>query len=200
VRPIITLDGEHEVNEVFFVDVRVPVDNRVGEENAGWTIAKYLLTHERTGIAGVGASVEALRRLKEIMHIERKGGRPLADDPLFAARVATVEIDLKAMKTTNLRVVSAAAAGGAPGPESSMLKVKGVLIRQEINDLTRRALGPYAIPFVSEALDEGWNEAPIGPDYANPVAMDYFNNRKMSIYGGSNEIQKNIIAKAILGL
>ena len=200
VRPIITLDGEHEVNEVFFEDVRVPVDNRVGEENKGWTYAKYLLTHERTGIAGVGFSAEALRHLKEIMQRQRKGGRPLADDPLFAARVAEVEIDLAAMKTTNLRVVAAAAAGGAPGPESSMLKVKGVLIRQALNDLTRRALGPYAIPFVSEALDEGCNQEPIGPAYANPVTMEYFNNRKMSIYGGSNEIQKNIISKAILGL
>ena len=196
-RPIILLDGTPEVNEVFFTDVRVPVDNRVGEENQGWTVAKYLLTHERTNIAGVGASRAALDRLKRIARSERAGGRPLIENPHFAARLARVEIDLMAMATTNLRIVSQAAAGQAPGVESSMLKVKGTVIRQEINDLTRRAVGPYAMPFVSEAL-EGAN-APIGPDYAAPVARQYFNNRKLSIFGGSNEIQRNIIAKVKLG-
>jgi alkylation response protein AidB-like acyl-CoA dehydrogenase len=197
VRPIVLLDGEQEVNEVFFDNVQVPVENLVGEENQGWTYAKYLLTHERTGIAGVGFSTTALDDLKRVARVQLKNGRPLAEDPYFAARMARVEIDLEAMKTTNLRIIAAAAMGSAPGVESSMLKIKGTVIRQEINDLTRRALGPYALPFVSEALDAGHNEEAIGPDYANPVANQYFNNRKLSIFGGSNEIQKNIIAKSL---
>ncbi len=200
IRPIYLLDGEPEVNEVFFEDVRVPVENLVGEENMGWTYAKFLLTHERTNIAGVGFSNAALTNLKHIARDQMDGGKPLAENPLFAARMAQVEIDLMAMATTNLRVIAAAAAGQAPGPESSMLKIKGTIIRQEINDLTRRAVGPYAIPFVSEALDSGYNGEPIGPQYAAPAATQYFNNRKLSIFGGSNEIQRNIISKAILEL
>jgi alkylation response protein AidB-like acyl-CoA dehydrogenase len=200
VRPITTLDGEHEVNEVFFTDVKVPVENLVGEENKGWTCAKYLLTYERTNIAGVGFSVAALERLKAIAGRVRKNGRPLADDPLFAARLARVEIDLENMKTTNLRVIAAAAGGGVPGAESSMLKIRGTEIRQELTSLTRRALGPYALPFVEEAPGDGAGGEPVGPAEASFAAAQYFNNRKLSIFGGSNEIQKNIIAKMILGL
>lgn len=198
VRPIITLDGEHEVNEVFLDNVRVPAENLVGEENKGWTCAKYLLTYERTGIAGVAFAKQGLDHLKQVARDQKKNGRPLAEDPLFAARMAQVEIDLMAMETFNLRVVSAAATGGAPGIESSMLKIKGTVIRQEITDLLRRAIGPYALPFVPEAFDDGYNESPIGPDYAMPLARQYFNMRKLSIYGGSNEIQRNIIAKQML--
>ncbi len=135
VRPIITLDGEHEVNEVFFTDVRVPAENLVGEEDKGWTCAKYLLTYERTNIAGVGFSVAALEQLKAIAAKQTKNGRPLADDPAFAARMARVEIDLENMKTTNLRVIAAVAGGGVPGAESSMLKIRGTEIRQEISSL-----------------------------------------------------------------
>ncbi len=200
VRPIILLDGEHEVNEVFFDNVKVPVENLVGEENKGWTYAKYLLTHERTGTANIGNSSAALARLKTIANEQKKGGKPLSDDPYFAARMARVEMDLNALKTTNLRILALADAGAAPGPESSMLKVKGTIIRLEINDLARRALGPYALPFSSEAMEEGYNEEPIGPQYANPIAAKYFNNRKMSIYAGSNEIQRGIISKTKLGL
>lgn len=200
VRPIITLDGEHEVNEVFFEDVRVPVENLVGEENKGWTYAKYLLTYERTGIAGVAFAKNGLAHLKQVAARQMKGGKPLARDPLFAMKIAQVEIDLMAMETFNLRMVSTAQQGGIPGVESSLLKIKGTEIRQEITDLLRRALGPYAAPFVPEALDEGFNEPPIGPEDANPVASQYFNMRKVSIYGGSNEIQKNIVAKMMLGL
>ncbi|WP_165191750.1 acyl-CoA dehydrogenase family protein [Caulobacter soli] len=200
VRPIITLDGEHEVNEVFFTDVRVPVGNLVGEENQGWTYAKYLLTYERTNIAGVGFSDAALARLKWIAERQVRNGRPLVEDPLFAARLARVEIDLENMKTTNLRVLAAVAGGGVPGAESSMLKIKGTEIRQEITSLTRRALGAYAQPLTPEELDAGSNAEPIGPSYAAGVAADYFNNRKLSIFGGSNEVQKNIVAKTILGL
>ena len=200
VRPIITLEGEHEVNEVFFTDVRVPAENLVGEENKGWTCAKYLLTYERTNIAGVGFSVAALERLKAIAAKQKANGRPLAEDPAFAARLARVEIELENMKTTNLRVIAAVAGGGVPGAESSMLKIRGTQIRQEISALTRRAMGPYAQPFIAEALQEGYEGAPIGPREASPAAAQYFNNRKLSIFGGSNEIQRNIISKMILGL
>ncbi|ETX29599.1 acyl-CoA dehydrogenase family protein [Roseivivax isoporae] len=200
VRPIVLIDGEAEVNEVFFDNVRVPVENLVGEENKGWTYAKYLLTHERTNIAGVGFSQAVLANLKRIAGLEMQDGRPLIENALFAAKVAQVEIDLMAMATTNLRVVAAAAAGQAPGAESSMLKIKGTVIRQELNHLTRRAVGPYALPFVSEALEDGSNAEPAGPDYAMPAVQSYFNNRKLSIYGGSNEVQRQIISKAILEL
>ncbi len=201
VRPIILLDGDHEVNEVFFTDVRVPAENLVGEENKGWTYAKYLLTYERAGLAGVGGSMAAFDHLKSIAQSQRKGGRPLAEDPLFAARLARLEIDLENMKTTNLRVLAASGnSGSAPLEMTAMLKIRGTEIRQEITSLTRRALGPYAQPFVSEALDEGFNGEPIGPDYAAPVAADYFNNRKLSIFGGSNEVQREIITKALLEL
>lgn len=200
IRPIVLLDGEPEVNEVFFTDVKVPVENLVGKENEGWTYAKYLLTYERTNIAGIGSSMAALDHLRHVANTQRRGGRPLADDPLFAARLAKLEIDLENMKTTNLRVLAATDAGAAPVAESSMLKIRGTEIRQEITNLMRRALGPYAQPFLSEALDEGFNGEPVGPDYAAPVAAEYFNNRKLSIFGGSNEIQREIITKAILEL
>ncbi|WP_029525137.1 acyl-CoA dehydrogenase family protein [Polaromonas glacialis] len=200
VRPIITLDGEHEVNEVFFTDVKVPADNLVGQENKGWTCAKYLLTYERTNIAGVGFSDAALARLKVIAARTLKNGQPLARDPLFAARLARVEIDLENMKTTNMRVITAVAGGGAPGAESSMLKIRGTEIRQELTALTRRAMGPYALPFIEEALQEDEYEAGVGPQEAASASAQYFNNRKLSIFGGSNEIQKNIISKMILGL
>jgi alkylation response protein AidB-like acyl-CoA dehydrogenase len=198
VRPIITLDGEHEVNEVFFSDVRVPAENLVGEEDKGWTCAKYLLTYERTNIAGVGFSVAAMEQLKVIAATQKKNGRPLAEDPAFAARMAKVEIDLENMKTTNLRVIAAVAGGGVPGAESSMLKIRGTEIRQEISSLTRRAMGAEARPFVAEALKEGFAGEAFSP--APAAAARYFNNRKLSIFGGSNEIQKNIISKMILGL
>jgi alkylation response protein AidB-like acyl-CoA dehydrogenase len=185
---------------VFFTDVRVPAANLVGEEHKGWTYAKYLLTYERTNIAGVGFSVAALERLHKVAAKLTRNGRPLADDPMFAARMARVEIDLENMKTTNLRVIAAVAGGGVPGAESSMLKIRGTEIRQEISSLMRRAMGPYARPFIDEALDEGYDEPPVGPEGAASAAAMYFNNRKLSIFGGSNEIQKNIISKMILGL
>lgn len=200
VRPIVLIDGEPEVNEVFFDDVKVPVENLVGEENMGWTYAKYLLTHERTNIAGVGFATEGLESLKRIARTELCKGKPLIQNPYFAAQIARIEIDLMAMTTTNLRVVSKAAAGKAPGAESSMLKIKGSEIRQEINALTRSAVGVYAMPFVSEELERGSNALPVGPEYANSVTGTYLNNRKLSIYGGSNEIQRTIISKSLLDL
>ena len=199
-RPIRTLDGDKEVNEVFFTDVKVPVENLVGEENKGWTYAKYLLTYERTGIAGVGFCIAALAKLQVIAAKVMKNGQPLDQDPLFAARMAQVEIDLENMKTTNLRVIAAVAGGGVPGAESSMLKIRGTEIRQEILSLIRRAVGPYALPFIEAAQYESYADEPVGPKEAATAAANYFNYRKLSIFGGSNEIQKNIISKMILGL
>ncbi|MGH1414975.1 MAG: acyl-CoA dehydrogenase family protein [Pelagimonas sp.] len=196
VRPITLIDGGAEVNEVWFTDVRVPVENLVGEENKGWTYAKYLLTHERTNIAGVGFSRAGLDMVKRISSRALSGGRPLIENPHFAARVAQVEIDLMAMSTTNLRIVSKAASGQAPGIESSLLKIKGTQIRQEITDLARRAVGPLAMPFASDAVD---GNAPLpDPLDAGAVAASYFNNRKLSIFGGSNEIQREIYAKQMM--
>lgn len=200
VRPIITLDAIHEVNEVFLSDVRVPAENLVGVENQGWTIAKYLLGYERTGLAGAAFSKQTLNHLKTIAQREMSNGKPLAEDPLFAMRIAEVEIDLLAMDVFNLRLVSAAESGAAVGAEPSLLKIKGTEIRQKISDLLRQAVGPYAMPFVPESFEEGWNEEPIGPDHAAPLARQYLTLRKLSIYGGSTEIQKNIVAKQMLGL
>lgn len=200
VRPIVLLDGEAEVNEVFFDNVRVPVANLIGEQDKGWTYAKYLLTHERTNIAGVGFSLAAMNTLKHVAATTQSGGRPLAENPHFAARMAQVEIDLMAMQTTNLRVVSAAAKGQAPGAESSMLKVKGTQIRQELTSLLRRAAGPDALPFLPEYLDGGDNQLTEQASHAPAAAPTYFNMRKLSIFGGSNEIQRTIITKSMLGL
>ncbi|MFA3916824.1 acyl-CoA dehydrogenase family protein [Ruegeria hyattellae] len=200
VRPIVLIDGEAEVNEVFFDNVLVPAENLVGEENKGWTYAKYLLTHERTNIAGVGFSDAALATLKHVAAQTMTGGRPLDQNPHFAARMAQVEIDMMAMRTTNLRMISAAAKGQAPGVESSMLKVKGTLLRQELSALLRRAVGPDAMPYLPDFLDGGDNADPLGPDHAPAAAPGYFNMRKLSIFGGSNEVQRTIIAKSALGL
>ena len=196
-RPIRLIEGGHEVNEVFFTDVRVPVSNLVGEENKGWTIAKFLLSHERTGIAGVGFSMQALEEVKTLAHSIRRGAKRLIDDPLFSARLANVEIDLEAMKITNLRMLFQAQKQGAPGPETSMLKIKGTVINQELRDLARRALGPTAAPFPGHVTD---GNILFGPADTAFNAARYFNNRKTSIFGGSNEIQRNILTKTMLEL
>ena len=195
-RPIKLIEGGHEVNEVFFTDVRVPAANLVGEENMGWTIAKFLLTHERTNIAGVGFSMQSLEEVKALARQVKRNGRPLIEDPLFAARVAQAEIDLEAMKITNLRMLYKAQKQGAPGPETSILKIKGTVIAQELKDLARRALGPAAAPFPGMLSA---NLAPAPEEAANNAAR-YFNNRKTSIFGGSNEIQRNILTKTMLEL
>jgi alkylation response protein AidB-like acyl-CoA dehydrogenase len=200
VRPLITLDGEHEVNEVFFDDVKVPVENLVGEENKGWTCAKYLLTFERTGIAGVGSSKAALAHLKQVAREQQVNGKPLIEEPHFRSRLADVEMELMSLEMTNLRTVAAAEAGGVPGAESSFLKIMGTELRQEITDLFRRAAGPHALPFLPEQLAGDFEGETVGPEFAGSVASRYFNFRKLSIFGGSNEIQKNIISKMILGL
>lgn len=200
VRPIITLDGAHEVNEVWFENVKVPLENRIGEENKGWTYAKFLLGHERTSIAGIGSSKRELGRIKEIARQETKNGRPLIEDPLFAARLAQVEIDLMALEITNLRALSAESEQRAPGPEASILKIKGTEIQQAISELAMYAVGPYALPFGRASAEEGDFTSVAGPDYAAPLAATYCNLRKVTIYGGSNEIQRNIIAQMILGV
>tara|TARA_R100000935_G_scaffold8908_1_gene18540 strand:- start:1268 stop:1891 length:624 start_codon:yes stop_codon:yes gene_type:complete len=200
VRPIITLDGDHEVNEVFFDNVRVPVENLVGEENQGWTCAKYLLTHERTGLAGIGASKAALAHLKRIAMKEVCDGKPMLDDPLFRAQVAEVEMQLMAIEMSTLRILAAAKEGGVPGAESSILKVKGTEIRQAITSLLRKVIGPYALPFLEEELQLDYDGELLHADHSASLAGDYFNMRKLSIFGGSNEIQKNIVSKMILEL
>jgi pimeloyl-CoA dehydrogenase large subunit len=202
VRPIQTIDGGYEVNEVFLDDVRVPVANRVGEENKGWDYAKFLLGNERTGIARVGISKARIRRLKEIAALERVGDKPLIEDERFAMKIAAVEVQLKALEMTQLRVVAAARnRSGKPDPASSILKIRGSEIQQTISELLMEAVGPFALPDqLPRDESERWNEPPIGAEWVGPQAPHYFNSRKISIYGGSNEIQKNIIAKAILGL
>ena len=198
VRPIALMDGSNrEVNEIWFENVRVPVQNRIGEENRGWTYAKFLLGHERTGIAGIGGSKRELARLRHIAATEQRGGRPLLEDPLFASHLAQVEMELWALEITNLRVLSAErGAKSAPGPEASILKIRGTEIAQRISELLMKAVGPYALP----QRAEGAPPLDTGPDYAATLAGSYFNQRKLSIFGGTNEIQKNIIAKMIVGL
>ncbi|NWG45011.1 MAG: acyl-CoA dehydrogenase family protein [Alphaproteobacteria bacterium] len=198
VRPIITLDGGHEVNDVFLENVRVPVENRIGEENKGWTYAKFLLGHERSGIAGVARSKKSLEKLKGIARTEMAGGRPLIEDADFRRKIAELEIDLLALEFTDLRTLAAAAQGKPPGPETSILKIRGTEVQKRLTELTVEAVGYYSNPFLKGEL--GHNEGPVGPDYAVNVAPAYFNMRKTSIYGGTNEIQRNIISKMVLGL
>ena len=199
VQPIKTIDGSVEINNVFLEDVKVPVANRVGEENKGWTYAKYLLGHERTSIAAVGRSKAQLKRLKTIASVEEQDGKPLINDPTFKEKIADIEISLLALESLVLRVLSDESAGKGPGPEASFLKIRGTEVQQGITELLIEAIGNYAHPFVPESMETGWNENPIGPEHAASIAPHYFNWRKASIYGGSNEIQKNIIAKAVLG-
>src|SRR6202789_94134 len=205
VRPIITVEGEHEINDIFFDNVKVPVENLVGEENKGWTYAKFLLTHERSGNAGIGICKRALKKLKEIAAEQMSNGRPLIEDSRFRDRIAQVEMELMALEITNLRVLAATAKEQrALGPEVSVLKIKGSEIIQQLAELKMHALGHDALPYVREALDMDWVGNPLFAEhyrpYAPPLAGQYFNLRKTTIYAGSSEIQKNIIAQHILGL
>jgi alkylation response protein AidB-like acyl-CoA dehydrogenase len=200
IKPIRTMDGGQEVNTVYLTDVKVPIEDRVGEENKGWTYAKFLLSHERSGIARIGASKAQLEKLRGIAARQRCGDGYLIDDEDFKREVTQVEIDLHTLEYTELRALTASAKGEAPGPEANALKIRGTEIQQKISELLMRAMGYYAMPFVPEALEHGYNETPVGPEEAAPLAATYFNMRKTSIYGGTNEIQKNIIAKMVLGL
>ena len=199
VRPIVTMDGGREINTVYLTDVKVPVENRVGEENKGWTYAKFLLGHERFGIARLSESKARLAYLGEIARNHRVGGTLLADDTDFVRSVAETEIELTALEFTELRALMNAEQGEAPGVEANMLKIRGTEVQQKISEMLMKAMGWYALPHVPEAMEYGWNEAPIGPEYASGLAPAYFNMRKTTIYGGTNEIQRNIIARMVLG-
>ena len=199
VRPIVTIDGGREINTVYLTDVKVPVENLVGEENRGWTCAKFLLGHERFGIARLSESKARLAYLKDIARRHRVGGALLADDADFMRSVAETEIELTALEYTELRALMNAERGEAPGLEANMLKIRGTEVQQKISEMLMKAMGYSALPFVPEAMEHGWNETPIGPEYASGLAPAYFNMRKTSIYGGTNEIQRNIIAKMVLG-
>jgi alkylation response protein AidB-like acyl-CoA dehydrogenase len=200
VQPIIMADGGHEVNSVFFTDVKVPAENLIGKEGEGWTYAKFLLANERSGIAAVPHSKKGVAALKKIAMSEQQDGKPLLHDPSFRDKVADLEVQLQALEYTELRILSAEAGGGAPGPEVSFLKIRGSEIQQRITELATEAVGYYANPYLPGLLWQGSNEAPVGPDYAHMAAPKYFNTRKTSIYGGTTDIHKKIIAMMVLGL
>jgi pimeloyl-CoA dehydrogenase large subunit len=202
VRPIQTIDGGREVNEVFFDDVRVPLENLVGQENKGWDYAKFLLGNERNGIARIGISKARIRRIRQLASLPTYGDRPMMEDARFRQKLAALEVDLKALEMTQFRVISneRRREKGKPDPASSVLKIKGSEIQQATTELLMDVVGPYALPYREERGGDRWNEPSAGPDWAAAVAPTYFNMRKVSIYGGSNEIQRGIIAKAILGL
>lgn len=191
VKPIITLGGAHSVNTVFLTDVKVPVENRIGEEGKGWTYAKGLLQHERTGLAGISRSIVALETLKAQAASVQRGNRTLMDDPGFRAKVAELEIDLMASEFTELRSLASAAAGSAPGPESSILKLKGTEIQQRIQKLTVEAGGIYSA---------AWGTRPVGHEFAKGAMGGYLASRGFTIYGGASEVQKDVIAKNVLGI
>jgi alkylation response protein AidB-like acyl-CoA dehydrogenase len=191
-RPIKLIDGGYEVNEVWFEDVRVPVDQLVGEENAGWSYAKFLLSNERTGIARVGTSKVWLADVKDRAARTTLGaGGTLLDDPLFASRVAEIETELLALELTQLRV-SGDEGSGKPNPASSILKLRGSQLQQAVTELLVEVAGPDALPFGAPDAE--------APDWAQHAAPKYLNYRKTSIYGGSNEVQRSIISATILGL
>lgn len=194
VRPLMLMDGGHEVNEVFFDDVKVPLENLVHEENKGWTVAKYLLGHERMNTARIGTSRRELERLKEFAATQMKDGKPLTADPRFSDRLSRVEIELMALAITNLRFLDQLRGGRSPGAEVSMLKIRGTEIQQALTELMMQAVGPLAQPFQPIHDDPGFDQFTAG------LAPRYCNYRKTSIYAGSNEIQRNIIAKMSLGL
>ena len=192
VKPIMLLDGTHEVNEIHFENVEVPVKNLVGEEGKGWTYGKVLLQHERTNSANTFRSEYRLRKLRAQAASSVRGAAPLADDKNFMRRLAAVEVELKGLEYTELRTLAAVQSGKAPGPESSFLKIKGTEIQQAIDTLFMDAAGFYALPYRPDST--------VGEGNETLTALRYFNFRKATIYAGSNEIQKNIIAKHVLGL
>jgi pimeloyl-CoA dehydrogenase large subunit len=193
VRPIQTIDGGHEVNEVFFDNVKVPVENLVGTENKGWDYAKYLLSAERVNLARVGVSKERLNRVRELAARTPHHGRPLIENARFREKLAAIEVELRALEITQLRVISAESQpSGAADPASSILKIKGSELQQATSELLMQVLGPASLR--SHAEEQG------ASDWTSTITANYFNWRKVSIFGGSNEIQKSIIARSILGL
>ena len=206
IRPIYLMDGLHETNSVFFTEVRVPLENTVGEIDRGWSIGKYLLAHERMSGGSLGLHKTLLRQLKEIARDdEASGGRPLAEDPAFAAKISEVELSLGTLEAFKLGAIAKLSkdgelGGGAIGVEANLFKIRNAEIHQRLTELKMEAIGYYAMPYLLSALGQGWNEPPIGAEYANGCTPAYLHHRKVSIYSGSNEIQHNIIAKAALGL
>ena len=194
VRPIIMLDGEHEVNEVFFDNVEVPAENLIGEENKGWTYAKHLLSHERTNIADVNRAKRELERLKRIAKSEN-----VYEDPRFRDEIAKLEVDVVALEMLVLRVLSAEKSGKNPLDIAGLLKIKGSEIQQRYTELMMLAAGPFSLPFIKEAMEAGWQGEHVGAAYVAPLASTYFNYRKTTIYGGSNEVQRNIVSQVVLG-
>ena len=194
VRPIITMDGEHEVNEVWFDNVEVPADQLIGEENKGWTYAKHLLAHERTNIADVNRAKRELERLKRIAKAEG-----VYDDTRFRDQIAQVEIDIVALEMMVLRVLSAEQSGKQALDVAALLKIRGSEIQQRYSELMMLAAGPYSTPYVREAMEAGWQGDHVGSAYCAPLAGTYFNMRKTTIYGGSNEVQRNIVSQVVLG-
>ena len=194
VRPIITMDGEHEVNEVWFDNVEVPADQLIGEENKGWTYAKYLLAHERTNIADVNRAKRELERVKRIAKSEG-----LYDDSRFRDQIALLEVDVVALEMMVLRVLSAEKNGKQSLDVAGLLKIRGSEIQQRYTELMMLAAGPQAVPLVKEAMEAGWQAEHAGATFVAPLAGTYFNMRKTTIYGGSNEVQRNIVAQTVLG-
>jgi alkylation response protein AidB-like acyl-CoA dehydrogenase len=200
VKPIRTLDQGCDVNEVFLDNVAVPVANLVGEENQGWTIAKYLLGHERTNIAGIGMCKRLLRRVKETARAELKRGKPLIEEPRFRDRIARLEIELLSHEWSLLRMISLQQSGKSVDREASILKIRGSEIQQDLGELLMECAGPYAVPFVPEALEIDYDGETAGGAFMNALAAQYFDLRKVAIYGGTNEVQKNLISKSVLGI
>jgi alkylation response protein AidB-like acyl-CoA dehydrogenase len=195
VKPIVTIDGKHSLNEVLFEDVAVPTENLIGEQDKGWTYAKALLAHERTGMAEVADSKRMLEGLKQRATTEINGGKPMIEDPVFQMRMSDIEMELMALEYTELRVFASMAAGGMPGPESSLLKIKGTEISQAIHELQLQLAANYGGALAGDlSCDE------LGHDFAAEARGKYMYGRAATIYGGSNEVQRNVIAKAVLGL
>ncbi|HZF79701.1 MAG TPA: acyl-CoA dehydrogenase family protein, partial [Rubrivivax sp.] len=194
VRPIITMEGEHEVNEVWFDNVEVPADQLIGEENKGWTYAKHLLAHERTNIADVNRAKRELERVKRIARAEG-----LWDDGRFRDQIALLEVDIVALEMMVLRVLSAEKSGKQSLDVAGLLKIRGSEIQQRYSELMMLAAGPLTMPYVQEAMEAGWQGDMVVPGNVLPLAGTYFNLRKTTIYGGSNEVQRNIVAQTVLG-
>ena len=194
VRPIIMLDGKHEVNEVFFDNVEVPVENLIGEENKGWTYAKHLLSHERTNIADVNRAKRELERLKRIAKAEG-----VYNDTRFRDEVAKLDVEVVALEMMVLRVLSAEKSGKNSLDIAGLLKIRGSELQQRYTELMMLAAGPYSLPFIQEAMEAGWQGDYVGAAHCAPLAGTYFNYRKTTIYGGSNEVQRNIVSQTVLG-
>ncbi len=194
VRPIVLLDGTAEVNEVFFDNVEVPANNLIGEENKGWNYAKYLLAHERTNIADVNRAKRELERLKRIAKAEG-----VWDDTRFRDEIAKLEVDVVALEMMVLRVLAAEKSGKQSMDIASLLKIRGSELQQRYSELMMLAAGPFALPLIREAMEAGWQGDSVGHAHCAPLASTYFNMRKTTIYGGSNEVQRNIVSQFVLG-